>query len=177
MFTLLAEQQKKYLTRQYRLRLLSVALFLISGVSLVSAGLILPSRIMLGVDRSALTEEKIVQGKTTTAEDGKNLQDTLKEIKAMIDTASPEETKVFEAIQVVLAAKPIGVNITSITYTRGVGAPSSITIGGVAQERANLLNLTKSLGDEELWSDVSLPVSNLAKESNLSFTIGLVGKF
>lgn len=177
MFTLLAEQQKKYLTRQYRLRLLSAVLFLIGGVILVSSGLLLPSRIMLQVERSALIEEKIAQGKAIKAEDSKNLQQTLEEIKMMVKTATPEKTRIFTAIQTVLAKKPLGTSITSISYIRGVGAPSSLAIGGVAEERAQLLSLSKSLESEELFSDVSLPVSNLAKESNLIFTLGLAGKF
>ncbi|MFA6050672.1 MAG: PilN domain-containing protein [Candidatus Paceibacterota bacterium] len=177
MFTLLSEQQKKHLYSEYRLRLLSLIAFFFSALFLIAAALLLPSRIMLSIERGALESEKGMYETFATTQNSKVLLSTLGEIKSMVSLATPDETKLYLVLQDVLTLRPSNVSIRSITYTRGVGAPSSITLQGVAGERADLISFFRTLEKDPQFSDGDLPVGSLAKESNVSYTINLEGKF
>ncbi len=177
MFTLLAEQQKKKLFRQYRLRLLSLIAFFLSLLLLVAAVLLLPSRIMLGIEKGALQSEKDEFEKSVSTENSKDLISTLDDIKSRVTLAEPTDTRLFTSLQTVLAKRPAGVSVTSIDYTRGEGAPSSLSLRGIANERTKLIEFYKVLQKESGFSEIFLPVESLAKETKVPFTIGIKGKF
>lgn len=177
MFTLLAEQQKKNLYKQYRLRLLIVSMLLLCVVLLISIGLLLPSHIILTIEKRALLEEKRGQDTMIKTEGSKDLQNTLAGIKDMLDMVAPDRSAVFESLKVMMSNRPPGVTFSSISYERGVNGPSSMTVGGNAITRTALLEFSKSLEKQKIWSDISLPIANLAKESKLTFSLTALGKF
>ncbi len=177
MFTLLAEQQKKHLYREYRLRLLSFIAFFISALLLASAALLLPSRIMLSFETKALTSEMSVYEASVATQNSKGLLNTLDNIKSMAKLAIPDEGGLAVPLALALAKRPPDVSVASIAYTRGVGAPSSITLQGIAKTRASLISFFKILQQEKTFSASNLPVSSLAKESDIAYTINLQGKF
>lgn len=159
------------------MRLLSLIAFFFSALFLIGAALLLPSRIMLTIERGALESEKDMYETFATTQNSKVLLSTLGEIKSMVSLATPEETKLYQVLQDVLALRPDNVLIRSIAYTRGVGAPSSLTLQGTAAARSDLINFFRMLEKDPQFSDGDLPVGSLAKESNVSYTINLEGKF
>ena len=144
---------------------------------LVCVILLLPSYVMLALEKNALLDEEMNRGGVIKTESAKDLQATLGDIKVMLDIASPVETKLSEAIVGVMASRGTELVFNTISYTRGVDGPSSLTIEGTASTRAKLLSLSKALEKQDLFDDVSLPIDNLAKESNFNFTLTALGKF
>jgi hypothetical protein len=177
MFTLLAEQQKKHLYHRYRLRLFSFINFFLSALLLIAALLLSPSLYLLKIEKAALKSEKDMYEKSVMTGESKGLLPRLVDINTMVSLATPAETKLFIALGAVLGRRPAGVAITSMSYTRGEGAPSSLTLQGVAGSRASLIEFYKLLQKEKQFTSSALPVESLVKETNTPFTINLQGKF
>ncbi len=177
MFTLLAEQQKKHLYKQYRLRLISLIGFFLSALLLIAGILMLPSLYLLSIEKGTLKSEKEMYERSVDSENSKDLIANIGGIKAMVELAAPSDTKLFATLQSVLAKRPSGVGVSTIGYTRGEGAPSSLTIQGIAQGRAGLIAFYKVLQKEPMFTSSALPVESLVKETNVPYTINLQGKF
>lgn len=177
MFTLLSAQHKKYMMRQYRLRLLSVIVLLASATLVISIVLLIPSYITLRVERDRLNVENEIQSKDIKKQNAKDLVHTLDEIKSMSSLVSVESTEIFEALKLVLNAKSPGIAITSANYTRGAPAPSTLSLSGTASFRSDLIEFSRRLDREKLFTSIDLPISNLAKETDVKFTLTVAGNF
>jgi len=177
MFTLLSEQHKKLLYRQYRTRLLCVIFIFISGLFLSSIALLLPSYLALTTEDARLQSDIKSFLEQISEKNSKGLVTTLNEIKSIVALISPEDTKMYSVLKVILGKKPAGISITSIDYARNDGAPSSLSFQGVAASRSALIQFSKTLQSEKMFSSVSLPVSNLAKESDIKYSLTVSGDF
>lgn len=177
MFTLLPEQHKKRLFKEYRLRLAIVFLFAVSAFFAIGSGLLFPSYISLKSEKTMYQLESQSLKKQIEAKDKVGLTTTMSQIQSNLALAKPDETEAFRALNAVLSEMTGGISITSIGYTRGSGAQSSLNIQGVAKDRSNLLAFTNNLKKELLFTSVDLPVSNLAKQTDVKFNLTLFGKF
>lgn len=177
MFTLLPEHHKKKLWKLYRIRLASVICLFLTAIFLIGIGLLFPSYISLDLNMSTLeSETKILEDKIKSKND-KGLIETLDKIKVTLLLAKPEETNILNSVKIILSIMPRGISINNINYTRGQNAPSSLTISGIASERGDLITFTKQLQKEISFTSVALPVSNLAKQTNVPFSLTILGNF
>lgn len=177
MFTLLPEQHKKKLWKQYRMRLVSFFCFFVTAVFLIAIGFLFPSYLSLSLDKNTLSSDVSDLESKISIKNSKGLKETLDQIKTTLSLVKPDETSILNSIQIILKQMPGGISVQSINYIRGQGAPSSITISGIASERDNLISFTKQLQKELSFTNVTLPVSNLAKEFNVPFSLTILGKF
>ena len=177
MFTLLPEQHKKKLWKLYRLRLATVFCLFITAIFLISIGFLFPSYISLAFDKSALESETENFKNKIEIKKGLGLIETLDQVKTTLSLVKPDNTDILESVKIILKQMPRGFSVESLSYTRGQNEPSSITISGVASERNDLILFTKQLQKELSFESVTLPVSNLAKQSNVPFSLTILGKF
>src|SRR3989344_3256231 len=177
MFVLLSEQNKKDLLRQYRLRITSTVAFLASTIFLISIALLLPSYFLLNAEKVRLEGETENFSKHISKKNSEGLINTLNDIKSMVALVVPEETKIFSTIKTILARRPSSVLINSFRYTRGDGKESSLVLEGMAASRNSLISFSKNLKTDPLFKSVDLPISNLARESDVKFTMTIIGKF
>ena len=77
----------------------------------------------------------------------------------------------YEKIAAVLDKRPSDVRITSLSFTPSIGSKSTMAVKGVADTRSGLVLFTELLEDDELFETVELPVRDLAKSTDISFTI------
>ena len=63
--------------------------------------------------------------------------------------------------------------LTKFNLTPEEGVLNTITLIGVADTRTALANFRDALENHPRYSNVELPISNLAKESNITFTLSL----
>ena len=82
-----------------------------------------------------------------------------------------------ELLSVIIEAKPQGVTIGSVSFTRGESSNGQIGarmfISGIAPTRKSLIDFSKSLNDTKAFASVDVPVSNLTKEKNVPFSVTL----
>lgn len=178
MFTLLPEQYKKRLFKEYRIRLVTVFLFFVSMFFLISTALLFPSYISLSSEKSLYEVESKNLKKQIELKDKEGLATTLAKIQSNLSLAKPNETAIYRAIGAILNQTNTNISITSIGYTRGgAGAQSSLNLQGVAKNRESLIGFSNNLKKELIFSSVNLPVSNLAKQTDVKFNLTLLGKF
>jgi hypothetical protein len=65
-----------------------------------------------------------------------------------------------------------------VSYVRaGEGENSTLSIGGVATTRDALLSFKKKLEADEKFEEIVLPVSSLAKDTDIDFSLQIKGTF
>lgn len=177
MFTLLPEQQKKKLFRQYRTRLTVVFLVFLSSFFAFNIALLFPSYISLRSEKLSYENEYADLSKRIESKDKQGLTPVMNQVQSDVMLADPDRTDVYRAINLILDHTTTNISLLSLNYIRGSKSDSTLTIQGVARERSDLIMFSNNLKKELLFTSVDLPISNLAKQSDSKFNITLTGKF
>lgn len=177
MFNLLPETEKKLLLHEYRMKLCiltGVFVFFACAIGFFSAT---PAYLLVEL-READTSRNLkdLQDLSKGKEDYRKI---LKEVHADIAIFNAPENNLatVEIIDRILAHKQKGVQIRSFSLQRKEGGESSVDIQGVAGTREALLSFKKNLEAEKLFTSVDLPVSHLARGSDILFNVHITGKF
>lgn len=177
MFLLIPPEQKKNLIREYHLRVMFVcvgALCVLTAIAIIS---FLPSYFYIhSKEESLLFSTNSVKGAIKEKSD-EDLQKTLLDVKQNISLLTNEETDLYSIFSGIIEVKPISVKITHFTYVKNFGGPSSLILAGLSGDRASLLKFSKNLKAISHFENVDLPISNLAKESEIDFNINVTGNF
>ncbi|MDP7366542.1 MAG: hypothetical protein QGH83_04700 [Candidatus Pacebacteria bacterium] len=102
------------------------------------------------------------------------------ETKEKLDLLSFDEKNITlrDLFESVLSNKPSGIRINGIFYNKGqIDAIPEIQVTGEADAREPLLEFKKLLEREAQFTGVLLPVSNLASDSDIKFSIKITGNF
>ncbi len=177
MFTLVPQEKRKELIREYRLRLLFIFISLLAALLLIGIILLLPTFLSVKATASEISAEKDSLEKTIVAKSDQDLEKTLGELKQNISALNGMEENIYPTISDVVTSLPSGVSVTGFVYTYGAGGKSLLKVSGIAASRQNLLQFSKNLQAKSEFKTVDLPVSNLAKESSIPYEIHLVGDF
>jgi len=172
MSNLLPESNKKKIKIEYTLRVVGVALiFLAITLFFISVSLI-PSY-FLSENKTEIVEERIESLKSyikKRQESGANriLFDTNEKL-FVLDKS--EDLKISKLIKSIVDEKNSSILITAIIL-RDVGEENkSIFINGDAASRDDLLSFRESIESTDLFSEVNLPISNLAKNKDINFNL------
>lgn len=175
-YTLLPEKEIKILKREYRIRLVIFLLFFMSCSVLAGIISLVPAYVY------SYTREKEVLNRLTelqkNREDGglvaikKELADTSTMIKKIKDGDS---SIIYSSIVYnIINHKPVGVSINNFDLSStGTSATStiSVTMQGKASTRESLVTFRDRLAKDPLITKVELPVSDLAKSKDISYSI------
>jgi hypothetical protein len=165
---LLPKDTKKNLRNEYVMRMLSTALFLMATAVGIGAASLLPTYISIS---SALDEAKIVDQKEGSATESSPLQE-LARTAVLLQTLNTKLSAepMTEIMQGIIAVHPDGIQITGITFDRD---PLTFSLKGNATTRDALVTYKKALESHDRVTHVSSPISDLAKSSDLEFTLTL----
>lgn len=185
MIDLLPTSEKIAIRKEYHLRVLTVCFATLSLVLLVLVASFLPTYLytlsryeaFLTESESDETQSRISQMKEMETTVG----DTNKKIEALKGGAATMRVKdvVFE----ILESKSHGLVVTAISYDFGGNVskkgkediinPATININGKASDRATLLAFKDALSQKKEFGTIDLPISNLVKDTDISFSINL----
>lgn len=177
MFTLLPEQNKKSLFKEYRIRLFAVIFLFLTAFCLISTALLFPSYISLYFERGVLEDESARITAEIKEKNEKGIVETLARINHTLVAVKPSESNVLTVTKLILDKLPQGISIDRFVYTRGDGADSSLSIQGIAGTRSELITFSRDLEKQPVFTKVDLPISNLAKQSEVPFTLTVLGTF
>ncbi|MCX6703428.1 MAG: hypothetical protein NTV02_01930 [Candidatus Zambryskibacteria bacterium] len=90
--------------------------------------------------------------------------------------ASVPKTSATGSLQKVLEAKNSFIHITEIEYREKTATSSDILIRGMADKRDALKQFATALENQEIFLDVTLPISNFAKDKDIDFSISLTSQ-
>lgn len=172
MFNLLPQSQKKEAKREYHLRVLTVAFYL-SGTALVAGGLLLaPSYVMvsLRIDAAEGAQQLLAGAKDDGDTPAAILAAVERDVRILNSLATP--LTVEDTVSKALGIRPLGLTTTTIIYEEQ-GARGTLSVKGVAKSRNDLVAFVRALEAIPEFSNVELPISNLARNENIPFTLSL----
>lgn len=178
MFKLLPEEEKKKVRHEYaRRRVVVILEALVVALLFVIVGL-LPSYLLSEVRQSELADKHNNPGTHLTQGEMQGLKSWLSNFSLKIDTLTSTTTMSATPsliIQDILSARVSGITMKEFSLGTNKKTPT-LSVAGVALTRQQLLAFEKSLKDLNKFSQVVLPVSNLAKDRDISFRLDLVLK-
>ena len=179
MINLLPIEEKKKIHRDYVFRLLAVALGVVSVSAVIGIVTLFPSYFISDFQKRAAIEEAERTRKTNAEGDQENIASLLKEAQQKLEILSPESEKVFlrTIFDTAIGYKPDTVALTGMVYQEGSEGKLTFIMNGIADNREDLLVFSQNLKRDALFDDVELPVSNLAKDRNINFTLTVVSMF
>ncbi len=159
-----------------------VTLLLLLGALFFGATLLLPSYLSTASKIRDVEGEIGDANRAITQQKGEEILALLDQAAITVTVLSPQPdvvpvTELFEQIEKKL---PQGVSISGFLYERSRDLKtdkSDISIGGNSATRESLNEFVHRLRDDTRFSVVDLPISDLVKDKNLTFTIKASGTF
>ena len=175
MHNLLSYESKKKIKKEYRLRLLVLFLASTLALSLILFLSLIPSYIFSMTREKTIANEKTAIQKSVVSLESENLNQLLRSTKEKVESLKEgnNDLSIYVIIEKVLSRRNAGVNILGFRFTPSDGLSRNLTVDGVAGSRDSLVQFRKNLEQEKLFDQVSLPVSNFAKQSEIDFTLTL----
>ncbi|MDZ4284708.1 MAG: hypothetical protein U1A28_02705, partial [Patescibacteria group bacterium] len=175
MSNLLPIVEKRLLLREYRLRTGIAILYFLGALAAIGAVALIPSLVRVhslvsSVERARQFEEKTLEqlGASAVAHGFREANEELASLASIL--TEPELAVLVHTVAVV---RPASVSIQSIAYEpKGDGA-GSLTLGGTAMLRDDLLQFVEALRREAAFVAVNLPIGALARERDANFTISV----
>lgn len=172
MLHLLPEYQKKKALAEYRVRVAIVFIMMLAGSLLIFSVFLVPSYAYLHVAKSGLASKKleldgIIRSKTASTTDNA-AGDALKAIEALKPLGGSMEPLLYiDALSPVNAGMGGSVRVNSFFLTPAANGKIGVMISGIADSREGLTKYAAYLN--ELFGGVKLPLSSLAKQSDIPF--------
>lgn len=172
MFKLLTEEERQKVAREYVMRRAIVILSAFILVLVVGIIGLLPSYILSNARQNEVSERMRVMGNAEQKGDGRESQIWLTETNRKLQLLSPkldtDRPSVF--IERILDQKVTGARITGLSWLK-VKDKITLLVSGVALDRQALITFENNINSAGYFSEVTLPISNLAQDRNIDFQI------
>lgn len=177
MFKLLPEEEKEKVQREYALRRIVVAVEAFILILIVGLVGLFPSYILSRARLGEVEERLKVSGTAEPQVETKELEAWLTDLNFKLTALVPDQKEFLPSLymETVLKEKGSGIRITGFSWINEK-EKVYMNISGVASTRQALLSLETRLKNAKSFSEVTLPVSNLAKERDVTFDLKLVPK-
>lgn len=176
MFNLLPKAAKDTIRREYRVRLAAVALFFLSAALVIAALMLLPSWFLSAQKEAAARARADALVRSLSQRSAAGLEQELRTAQQRLNLLSREAPVVslYELTERIAAGRPPGVSLESITFSRTPEGRRAAFVSGTARDRAALVSFSRSLERARAFEKVDLPLSALAKEKDLIFSLTAV---
>lgn len=175
MFNLLSQNFKLEIKKEYMIRRLIMCLIFIFAIQISFIIFILPTWI------SSFYKERVISIESNRLNE--NLSDSSVESvvekivginkKLAIINTSLKYPGITIFIDESLDKKIPGIYLDQFSVSLGAENQYNFVIGGVASTREGLVAYVENLKKSDLFSEVNLPISNLAKDKNIDFSIDI----
>lgn len=175
---LLPDTRKKSLARLYLVRVAVVGTLLLSLVLFIHVVLGLPTLLLA---KSLVAENAAELAALTTrlaGSEDKQVGQRIATLNTLAEalTKTAETPSVSDVVRAISALPHSGVRITSLSYARDTaGTANRMTLTGTAASREALRTYVATLSGLPYVKSVDLPISAYAKETDITFTITLIG--
>ncbi len=175
MFNLLKDSLKAKIKTEYNLRRVIVGLVFILFLQVIFLIFLFPSWLISVYkenDYVSRTEE------TKHSELSTNTQPIVSNITSInTKLKSINSGLIYPAVEPLLRAvvvnKSASIHVGRFSYTSSGPTTSDVTLSGVSATRESLVDFVKSLQSSGLFKSVDLPISNLAKDKDIDFSINI----
>lgn len=176
MINLIPAVVKKVITKEYRLRVASVFLFILSLVSLLTFVFFLPAYVLVStqVDVYAKSASEAALQVADFDNAAKTLVNASQMSQKIVELR--KNKKFSEVITLVEANQGLGIEIEIIELSRAANLLAPVKVNGRADTRQDLANFRDALLKLPEVADVILPISNLARDKNIQFNLSILLK-
>ncbi len=177
MFKLLTDNSRVKAKKEYFLRRLIVGLGGVCLILFIGVVALLPSYI---ISKSRMNEAKTkidALNNQSSTQDAHALVEWMDELNKEISSLSQVDEKAlpYELFVKIINSKPDGIIINSFVMKKDLKS-TTISIAGMAKGRKDLYDFENILNNSGNFSEVSIPVSNFAKNSDINFQFNLSPK-
>lgn len=176
MFNLLPDSLKAEIINEYKLRLFIVSLFFVVFVELSFIVLLFPSLVISYYREKEVETRVAALEKSSGVANANSIRPIIKSLNsdlAIIDKTL-QYSEAIPIIDIVLFKKTNSIHITDISYISLASSTATIVVQGVSVTRDALVNFKKSLEDSNSFINIDLPISNLAKDRDIKFSMTMV---
>jgi|SRR3989344_9062814 len=171
MSNVLPQENQKKVLRAQRTRFLLVFAEVALLCALVFYIALLPGFFALIVGGVKAQNETVAASTTSQATTLRETKTRVTQLSAITGATSTPS----EILRIILAAKPEGVSIDTMSFT--AGNPGKIVVGGGALRTDLIQAYRKTLDADAHFDSVNIPVSALVGSDNDTFTMTLSGSF
>ena len=179
MANLLPQKERKHFELEYKFRLLVVSLLFLMATFIIGIIFLLPSYFISQSKGKSIMRQSELLKKTITLREGdisvKSLLSTKQKINQLI--LIQKQIPQIKIVRTIIRNISKGVTVDAFYYIKNKKNEGEVKIVGKANSRTKLLSFSNRLKKEGIFKRVDLPVSNLAKDSNITFSITLNGDF
>ena len=175
MVNVLPPKQKRTLKTNYYVRLFVVACFGASAAVLIGALLLVPSYFASRAQADAFERFRDALEGSVGLKDREFLTSSMAMLEERVRLTEGYSANSFtvDFFESLLSEEVSGISIRNISFNRE-GTRAAISLSGVADSRASLLEFAEVLRTNPQFSDVDLPVSQLVAEEDVGFTVQAV---
>ena len=175
MFNLLPKNLKEKIKTEYKLRKITVILIFIICLQLSFLIFLTPSWLISFYKEKEVTSQSEEIKKHLSDSSLSEVIVTIRGINTKLNIINSvlKYPKIVPFINTILSKKTSSIKIDELAYILGQENTAEIIIGGTSLTREALVSFVKALEDSKSFNKVNLPISNLAKDKNISFSISL----
>lgn len=172
MFNLITEEHKKTIRTEYRLRLFAVVLFFFAFTGLVGLVFLMPSFLAVSLNLTDLKQQKQnLEKEIPELKDINSLEALSAQVNMKIKALNSEEKSMpTEIINIINPAELRAIKLKSISYIKN-NSEVKVGVNGTATTRDALVAFSRQLETVEIFEKVNLPVSDLAKDRDINFSL------
>lgn len=176
MFNLLPDSLKQEITKEYKLRrfIIIVIFFVFIEVSFMI--FMLPSFIVSYSKEKEVELRVQIVDKSSSSSNVNSVKSVIRSLNNdlnIIDKTS-KYLEVIPIIDIILSKKTNSIKITDFSYTSLSTSTATLAIQGVSSTRDVLVEFKKNLGESGVFKNIDLPISNLAKDRDIKFSMVMV---
>lgn len=179
MINVLPLDQKIALRKEYRLRLVTLCLFVFSILVFLASFLLLPAYVLSKEKVSTLEiqlQKYNEENPTTSVDNLTKLISNINNNLAILNKENPSISVVDDMLGTILASRVSGITISRMSYRMSLEEKNTFELNGRAVDRASLRSFEDKLKESSKVESTDLPVSNFTKRSNIDYSLTVTFK-
>ncbi|MDQ3089824.1 MAG: hypothetical protein M3Q24_01565 [bacterium] len=174
MFKLLTEEQRVKVQKEYSQRRIVVLLvFLCAALSMGVVGLF-PAYVVSASKEKDANQRIQILNQTLSGIRAEDLSVRLQDINTKIKlfAAAPSSDRPYEYYKEIISLRSNGIALSELSYRKKDGK-AEYSLGGVASDRRALIEFQNNLNNSLFFTNVNVPISDLAKSKDIDFNLTL----
>jgi hypothetical protein len=173
MFNLLPETFKEKIKKEYKFRRLCVVFAFIILLQISFLIFLGPSWLISAYKESDLKMELDTKNISSAISDINATAYIIKSTNAKLTIINSTMTyfPFSPSMNAILASKNSSIHLNELIYASTGSSTANISVHGISNTRDALVTFVKSLKESNIFKSVDLPVSNLAKNKDIDFSI------
>ncbi len=171
MINLIPPTSKKKLRTEYLVRVVSVWFLLLMAVFFIGASMLLPVYVLIGSQVAAYESSSVVALEKVAGYENVSVKLTQSSNQAKVVLNTIESPLFSDFIDLFDGLRGADVQLNTFGISRSDNGINPISLSGVAGSRQSLASFRDRLLAERSVESVDFPISNLAKDKDLTFSI------